>query len=452
MPPLLKKTVLLSLFLLIQSTTCIFGTAAVLETRYSGVIQQGVAVNGIPVGGLTPAEAARKLENALPSPAKTELKFEDTEKSHTIALSDIDGKYDYLATAEEALKCGKKGVNLSHLMSVLRLRAEPADLAPKIIYDEEKLRQVVKLLEEKWEVQPQDATVKILNNKVIIIIPEKNGYSLDFEKTLEQARLALARGTFHIDASGRVLKPEITCTDLKGIDTLLSEYTTTFNGSAGNRSHNIALAGAAINGTLLKPGEVFSLNRQLGPRLAQTGYLKAPVIMKNRLVEDFGGGICQVATTLYNAVLLAGLEVIERFPHSRPVNYAPPGLDATISGDYLDLKFANNTDTPVYISSQVDSETFTVRIFGKNKDNKRTVRIKSENILIKPKVVVIQDDTVPKGETKVINPGKAGYKVKVYREVVVDGRVESRTLISEDFYSPENRVIYAGPKVEELEK
>lgn len=451
MQPLLKKTVLLSLFLLIQSTTCIFGTAAVLETRYSGVIQQGIAVNGIPVGGLTPAEAARKLENALPSPAKTELKFEDTEKSHTIALSDIDGKYDYLATAEEALKCGKKGVNLSHLMSVLRLRAEPAELAPKIIYDEEKLRQVVKLLEEKWEVQPQDATVKILNNEVIII-PEKNGYSLDFEKTLEQARLALARGTFHIAASGRVLKPEITCTDLKGIDTLLSEYTTTFNSSAGNRTHNIALASAAIDGVLLKPGEVFSLNRQLGPRLAQAGYLKAPVIMKNRLVEDFGGGICQVATTLYNAVLLAGLEVIERFPHSRPVNYAPPGLDATISGDYLDLKFANNTGATVYIASQLGAETYTVRIFGRNKDNNQTIRIKSENIPIKPKVVVIQDDTVPKGETKVINPGKAGYKVKVYREVVVDGRVESRTLISEDFYSPEDRVIYTGPREEELEK
>ncbi|KUK81163.1 MAG: putative vancomycin resistance protein, partial [Pelotomaculum thermopropionicum] len=384
---LFKKTVLLSLFLLVQSAICIFGAAAFWETGYSGVIRHGVTVNGTPVGGLTPAQAARKLENTLPAPAEIKLQFTDTVigKSHTVVLSEINGKYDIPAAAEELIRYCQEGLDFSQLISVLRLIAAPPELALKIAYDDEKLRNTIALIGETWKTQPRNATVKIANQKVLLI-PETNGYRLDCEKTREKARLALARGVFNIAASGQILKPEITVTDLQGINTLLAEFTTTYDGSTENRAHNIALAGAALNGSVLKPGEVFSLNRQLGPRLADTGYLKAPVITNNRLALDFGGGICQVATTLYNAVLLADLEVIERFPHSQPVNYVPPGRDATISGDHLDLKFANNTAAPVYIAGRADAATFTVSIFGGDKNHRRTIRIESEKQLIKPEV------------------------------------------------------------------
>jgi len=450
---LFKKTVLLSLFLLVQSAICVFGAAAFLETGYSGVIRHGVTVNGIPVGGLTPAQAARKLENTLPGPDKIKLRFSDagTGKTATIALPEINGKYDFPAATEEMAKYCKKGLDFSQLISVLRLRAAPAELALKITYDDEQLKQNIKLIGETWKEQPQNALVKISDQKVLVV-PETNGYRLDFENTWKKTRLALARGVFNIDASGQILKPEITVSGLKGIDTLLAEFTTAYDGSAENRAHNIALACAAVNGSVLKPGEIFSLNRRLGPRLANTGYLKAPVITNNRLALDFGGGICQVATTLYNAALLADLEVIERFPHSQPVNYVPPGRDATISGDHLDLKFANNTAAPVYIAGRADAATFTVRIFGGDKNNRRTVRIKSEKQLIAPKVIVMRDDTLQEGETRVINPGKAGYQVKVYREVLKEGRVVSKTLISEDYYRPMNKIIHVGPKPEGVEK
>lgn len=444
--PQLRKTVFLSLFLLLQSSAGIFAVAMILDTRYSGLIQQGITVNGISVGGLTPVEAAQKLEDSLPSPAVGVFKLQDAGKNGFIDLSDIDGKYSYLSTAEEASKyVSNKGKIINQLMYVLRLRASPADLAIKINFSESKLADKIKNFEQEWKEPPKKAAVNIVNGKVEII-PEKNGYSLDFEKTFRDACRALSDGRLYVEAAGQIIKPDIVAADLAGINSLLADYTTTFDSSASNRTHNITIASEVINGTLLKPGQIFSLNQTLGPRLSETGYLKAPVYIEEQLTLDIGGGICQVASTLYNAVLMSDLAVIERFPHPRPVNYVTLGRDATIAGDYLDLKFANNTDSPVYLSSHVESDTITVRIFGAGKNDDRKVWITTEKNVIEPKTVVIQDKTLPEGETRVKDPGKPGYEVRVYREVVSNGRLESKTLISTDYYKPSDKIILAGPR------
>lgn len=449
--PLFKKAVFLSLILMVQSGSGIFGAAVALDTRYAGTIQQGVTINGIPLGGLNQADAAQKLEISLPAPTGLSLEIKDAGKSYVVKLSDIDGRYDYQAMAEKAINYGKKGTDINQLVSILRLRSETTDLTVNFAFSGEKLAERIKNLQGEWEARPKDAEVRLSNEK-IVVLDEKAGYSLNYEKTLEQARRALAGGETHASGVGRVLEPKITSADLKGMSALLAQYITTFDESAANRSHNIALASAAINGSLLKPGEMFSLNQRLGPRLAETGYLKAPVFVNDRLTQDIGGGVCQVASTLYNAVLLSDLTVVERSSHGLPVNYVSPGRDATIAGDYLDLKFANNMDTPVYISSIIQSGVLTVRIFGTQKNNDSSIRIISEKSVVEPEVIVIQDKTLQIGETRVISPGKAGYEARVYREVLVADRVESRTMISSDYYKPENRIIHVGPKPKGLEK
>lgn len=451
--PLFKKAVFLSLILLLQSGAGIFGSAVILDTSFSGLIQQGVTVKGIPIGGLKPVEAALELQNNLPFPGASALKIEDTEKSYIIELSGIDARYDYLSTANEALEYINKGKYINQLISVLRLRAAPDDLALKVVFSEEKLEDRIKNLQEEWDTPPQDAVVTMSGDKVVIV-SEKTGYSLDFERTLEQTRQELTRGNLHVAASARIpiLKPNITSVDLKGINTLLGEYTTVFDDNAVNRSHNIALASATVNGAILRPGEMFSLNERLGPRLAETGYLMAPVFIDDDLALDIGGGICQVATTLYNAVIFADLPVVERYTHPQPVNYAPPDRDATIAGDYLDFKFSNNMNTPLYISSLVESGTLTIRIFGGEKNRGSTVRISPEKVVIDPKIIIIRDNTLPEGETRVINPGKPGYEIRVYQEVVVDGKVTSKTLISSDHFEPEDKIIHVNPRPHEEEK
>jgi len=445
-----KKAVFLSLILLLQSGAGIFGSAAILNTRSSGLIQQGLTIKGVPVWGLRPDQAAQKLENELPSPAEGAFIIEDAGKSYTIILSDIDAKYEYLSTANDALAYINKGNYLNRLISVLRLRAAPADLALKIAFSDEKLEERIKTLQNEWDTPPQDAAVTMSDK--VIIIPEKAGYRLDLEKTLEQTRQELGRGNLYAAAFGQILKPNITSVDLEKINTLLGEYTTVFDVNATNRSHNIALASATVNGSLIRPGEIFSLNKRLGPRLAERGYLMAPVFIDDSLALDIGGGICQVATTLYNAVIFADLPVEERYSHPQPVNYAPPDRDATIAGDYLDFKFSNNMNTPLYISSLVEGGTITMRIFGGEKNRGSMVRITSEKVVIDPRTVIIQDNTLPEGETRIINPGKPGYETRVYQEVVVDGKVNSKTLISSDFSKPEDKIIHMNPMPNKEEK
>lgn len=447
--PLFRKAFLLSLILFLLTGASVFVSAATLNT--TGLIPQGVAIKGIPVGGLNPDEAVIELQSSLPSPEKESLVITDAGRSYKIKLPEIEAKYDYLSSAEDALRCFYKGNYISQLITVLQLQANPVDMALKIDFSKEKVEEKVISIQKEWEMPFEDAAVALSADKVIII-PEKEGYQLDFEKTLKRTFSELSEGNLNVAAVGRITKPKITTGDLADINSLLGEYTTSFDESAVNRSHNIALASATVNGCLLKPGELFSLNKRLGPRLAVTGYLQAPVFIGNHLALDVGGGICQVATTLYNAAILADLPVIERYPHPLPVSYAAPGLDATIAGDYLDLKFANNTDTPVYISSLVEGGTLTISIYGVKKDIDSGIRITPEKFVIDPEVVIIEDHSLPEGAIEEVCSGRPGYVVRVYKEVLANNEVVSKELISSDYFEAENRVIRINPLPNEKEK
>lgn len=157
------------------------------------------------------------------------------------------------------------------------------------------------------------------------------------------------------------LDPEITAAHFAVIEKEIGAFRTWISGSGG-RVANIILATASLNNYLLLPGEVFSFNAANGPRTAERGYRPAPIIVGDRVVPGLGGGVCQVSTTLYNAVLRAGLEVVERYPHSQPVGYVPPGMDATVA-DTLDFKFRNSTDRLIMIRSSNWGGSIDIRIW-----------------------------------------------------------------------------------------
>ncbi len=442
--PLFKNAVLLSLLLFFLSVVSVLGAAVALVNKSDGLIPQGVSIKGIPVGGLSAAEAARKLENSLASPAENNLIIEGAGNNCFINLADIDAQYDCLTSANNALIHYNKEMYASQLINVLSLRARPVEKTLRISFSREKIEEKIKGIKDDWDKPAVDASVTLSGDEVVII-PETMGYQLDFEKTVEKTIEVLSEGNLQVAAVGQILKPGITSEVLAGIDSLLAEFSTTYDEGAVNRSHNIALASSTLNGCLVKQEEIFSLNKRLGPRLADTGYLLAPVFIGDHLDLDIGGGICQVATTLYNAVILADLPVLERAPHPLPVSYVALGRDATIAGDYLDLKFANNNDTPVYITSKAENGTLTIAIYGQKKENDRNVRITSEKSVIDPEVVINEDDSLPEGEIKEINSGKPGYEVNVYKEVLKNNEVISKTLISSYYMEPENRVILMGP-------
>lgn len=177
------------------------------------------------------------------------------------------------------------------------------------------------------------------------IVPEIPGWQLDIPLTTE--RIMDATANSRVLPVLIQLDPEISTAHFNSIREEIGAYQT-WIGGGGNRAANIILATTSLNNYLLLPGEIFSFNKATGPRTAERGYRPAPVIVGHTIVPGLGGGICQVSTTLYNSVLRAKLEVVERYPHSQPIDYVPLGMDATVA-DSLDFRFCNNSDHLIMI-------------------------------------------------------------------------------------------------------
>ena len=217
----------------------------------------------------------------------------------------------------------------------------------------------------------------------------------------------------------------------------LSTYTTNYKTSEVERSENVRLAAETINNVILMPGQEFSYNNVLGERTTERGYKIAKVYEEGQVVDGLGGGICQVSSTLYNAVVKAGLEVLERKNHSLPVAYVKLGRDATVSYGTLDFRFRNNLQYPVRIESTVGGGTLTIKICGIQTSPNRTVDIETETVAVldyTQKVIV--DENLPMGTEEVIQKGKTGYRVKSYRVTKENGVEVDRKQISIDTYSP----------------
>jgi len=190
------------------------------------------------------------------------------------------------------------------------------------------------------------------------------------------------------------------------------------------------------------------MDKALGPRTISNGYRNAPVIVKGKILEGVGGGVCQVTTTLYVAVLKSKLEVVERKPHSMPLSYVEPGQDATISEGYIDFKFKNNKDYPILISAQVSGGNIIIRIVGIEEETNQTVRLKSVVVkkLNPEKEIVVFDENVPVGEVVVEKAAVTGQKVVVYRETYdQNNKLIEREKISEDTYLPVRGIIRVNP-------
>ena len=206
-------------------------------------------------------------------------------------------------------------------------------------------REVSALLQELAEELNEPPRSAFIDPQSGEIIPEAPGWRLDIPLTRERLLEAPARSS--VLPVLIELDPEITAAHFSAVRKEIGAYRT-WIGGGGNRAANIILATTSLNNYLLLPGEIFSFNTVNGPRTAERGYRPAPVIVGSTVVPGLGGGVCQVSTTLYNAVLRANLEVIERYPHSQPIGYVPRGMDATVA-DTLDFRFRNNSDHLVMI-------------------------------------------------------------------------------------------------------
>lgn len=235
------------------------------------------------------------------------------------------------------------------------------------------LYEYLKSMEKDINKEPINAKLEFKNNKAVAFSLAQNGTVLDIDKSIDQIFQNIKNNHNNIALIINHLEPSITADKINnfGITELLAKGESDFSGSTATRIHNINTGSGIISGTLLKPGEEFSFNNILGKVDGDSGYKPELVIKNSKLILEFGGGICQVSTTVFRAAILAGLPIVERHAHSLPVRYYnPQGFDATIYPGVSDLRFKNDTSAYLLIQNRVEKNKLFVEIYG-SADNRK---------------------------------------------------------------------------------
>ena len=299
--------------------------------------------------------------------------------------------------------------------------------------------------EEEWLEDPKE-TKFIENNPYISIEPGMPGVSLNKSSFLWDLRRDVI--TTNKAESKRLCKfvtPDFSsgkACDL-GIFNTVSTHTEYFNPHQLNRVHNIRLLAEFLDGILLAPGEVFSFNKITGPRTIEKGFLLAPQIRNGRLVDAYGGGVCNVATTIFNTVFLGGYEIVDRKPHQFYISHYPAGRDATVDFGLVDFKFKNDTDSWILIKTSSTQSSVTVVFYGTDTD--RTVIFETgEFTNFRPYIVeYVPDPNIPPGVQKKIEDGVSGRDITVTRYIVENGSKKIQKFFSR--YYPKNTIILVNP-------
>lgn len=275
------------------------------------------------------------------------------------------------------------------------------------------------------------------------IYPESNG--IDFD--VENAKNILQEKKDEYEIPLKITKPTKTVKEIgtEAFPDLLGTCSTKYVASNRNRTTNLQLAAKKVNGTVLMPGEVFSYNKVVGERTIQAGYKEAATYSNGQVVDGLGGGICQISSTLYDAVIAANLGIKERRNHQFVTSYLPAGKDATVVYGSQDFKFENTRKYPIRIEATVNGGVAKISIWGLKEDVEYEVTIETKKIAtIAQTTEYIQDPSLPVGKQVVQQAGHNGSKVEAYKVLKLNGQVVSRTLLSKDTYNAMKRIVRVG--------
>ena len=302
--------------------------------------------------------------------------------------------------------------------------------------------------------EPVNASVRVENN-ILEVIPHENGRLIDKE--------SLVFAVDEINKNENLIKylpvtslePDITTEKLYAnlFKDVLSSFKTYFLTDSQyniDRNENLRIATECINNTILAPGDVFSFNQRLGERTEQKGYKPAKIFSAGKVVDSVGGGICQVSSTLYNAVLRADLEIIERHNHSFAVSYLPPGYDAAVAYEVLDFKFKNTSEWPIKIEGKITSANELIfSIIGTNVDYGKSLEFYTQVIeTTNYSTIYIDDPTIPEGKTIIKQFGTNGCIVDTYKIVKRGGSEINRKKLYTSVYLPLSQEVIRGTKKE----
>lgn len=275
------------------------------------------------------------------------------------------------------------------------------------------------------------------------VYPEENG--IDFD--VENAKVMLEEEKEQYEIQLIITKPNKTVNEIgtEAFPDLLATFSTKYQASNVNRTTNLKIAVNKINGTVLLPNQEFSYNKALGERTAQAGYKNAAVFSNGQVVDGIGGGICQISSTLYDAVVMANLNVTVRRNHQFVTSYVPAGKDATVVWGSQDFKFVNSRKNAIRIVATINGGVATVQIWGVKEETEYDISIETKKVATIPYTTqYVQDASLPAGQQKVVQKGSNGRKVEAYKVTRLNGQVVSTTLLSKDTYNAMKQIIHVG--------
>ena len=375
-----NKFIYLSIIIIIA-----FSTVGIAPVYKDKKIHKNITIESISVGKLTKEEAVNILEKTYPL---DNFNITYNNESWTIKPEDIELSFHIEERVDEALNYTRSKSIWNNIKRKGKLNInKPYNIKIKATYNEVKLSKQLEKIYEKVNVEAVDATFYVEPSGEIKRSESKEGRDVDISKLKDDIYNMINKKKIKdINLPVLTLYPKTSTKQVKSINSILGQFSTSFNDST-SRGSNIHVAGESTSDVLLMPGETFSYNKKTGARNWVNGYQSAPIIVGGRVVNGEGGGVCQVSTTIYNAALLSGLTIDEVHNHSLPSRYAPRGRDATVSYGYTDLKFTNPYTHPVYIKNIVGNGAITSKIYGCNLDRERIV-IRMEEEYLKDKITV----------------------------------------------------------------
>lgn len=447
-----KKTIIIGVSIIVAIAVIVTTYTATVSSKvksWNDKIYPGVHAYGVDIGGKTKEEAIGILNDQLTSLIHDKsITVNVGDKSFTLKYSDMNSTINAEKSVEEALAYGKDQTMLNK-NSMIKKGVEYS-VDTELSYDEEKLKEFENNIYNQVVTNPVDATISISYGN-IQVTPEVVGKEIDTEalhNKLVQSINPDPTKTETITVDLQEKAPAKTAAELGKIDGVIASFTGGYNNTADGRVVNMQLATDFINGTLLMPGEEFSYNKTIGDTTPERGYQKANTYVGSEVVPGYGGGVCQISTTLYRAIMRANLRSTIRYNHSMMVAYAEASLDATVAEGDIDYRFINTYDFPVYIEGIMTGSAITFNVYG-NIAGMGGKSYDMVNEIIEKydfETRYIDDATLPEGTNKTKVNGAPGYKSKGYLITYQDGVEVDRELISTDVYQPMDTIIQRGTK------
>ena len=407
------------------SNTDIAGTETVIESESETEMQKEVQVDGISITGMSKSEAKAAILKEFPWSMTVEYDS-DQYKVTDLMAEKVD------ALLDEIYKDGSDPQE-SYTLDTSGL--------------DEKVKAEAAACGAKWDKKAKNGSIDKFDaaSGKFVFAGEENGIAIDQDKLAADISQALKDKKFDakITATGSDVAPEISAASAKEKYKTISSFTTNTTANQ-NRNTNVRLAAEAINGTVIKPGQEFSFNGTVGQRTEAKGYKGAAAYNNGEVVQEIGGGVCQVSTTLYNAVFKAGLKISSRRSHTFEPSYVTPGRDATVSWDQPDFKFINNSSTAIGLRASYADQKVTVSVYGiPILEDGITWDLDSKKVedLGTPNPTYEEDQTLQPGEEVIKSKGSAGSRWETYKVVYKNGKEISRELDHKTTYKGHTPVV-----------